>query len=259
MFVPLTPIRCLYRAMDLYASKVGVVCGASRFTSAQFGDRCERLAAGLQAEGIGKGDRIAYLSFNNNQLLEGYFGIPLARAIVAPLNVRLTPVELIEILNHSGTRLLIFENDFAPYVNAFRKNCLKIHRFVSIEGNAGDADLSYEELISKGRIDRPDLFSFDENEIAEVFYTSGSTGTPKGVALSHRTLYLQALCVAGSLSQGDREVELHTIPLFHANGWSRPQTSTINGLKQVMDRRFETSRVLKLIERERASDKSMVL
>src|SRR5947209_4976470 len=258
MFVPLTPIRCLYRAMDLYVSKVSVVCGSSRFIYAQFGERCERLAAGLQVEGIAKGDRVAYLSFNNNQLLEGYFGIPLARAIVVPLNVRLTPVELIEILNHSGTRLLIFENDFAPYVNAFRKNCPKIHRFVSIEGNAGDADLSYEELISKGRIDRPDLFSFDENEIAEVFYTSGSTGTPKGVALSHRTLYLQALCVAGSLSQGDREVELHTIPLFHANGWSRPQTSTMNGLKQVMVRRFEPSLVLKLIEQERATAMSLV-
>ncbi len=57
------------------------------------------------------------------------------------------------------------------------------------------AHLTYEELLNKGRIDRPDWTKFDENAIAELFYTSGSTGTPKGVALSHRTLYLHALNV----------------------------------------------------------------
>src|SRR3982751_2835794 len=100
MFVPLTPIRCLYRGVDLYGSKVGIVSGDSRYTYAQFGERCERLAAGLLAQGIERGDRVAYLSFNNNQLLEGYYGVPLIRAAVMPLNVRLTPVELIDILNH---------------------------------------------------------------------------------------------------------------------------------------------------------------
>ena len=94
MHVPLTPIRNLYRAVDLWNTKTGVVSGNDRFTYGEFGERCERLAGGLLAAGIRPGDRVAYLSFNNNQLLEGYFGIPLMRAIVMPLNVRLTPVEL---------------------------------------------------------------------------------------------------------------------------------------------------------------------
>ena len=89
MHVPLTPIRALYRAVDLYGRKVGVVCGERRFPYAEFGERCERLAFGLLAEGVGPGDRVAYLSFNTHQLLEGYFGVPLIRAIVMPLNVRL--------------------------------------------------------------------------------------------------------------------------------------------------------------------------
>src|SRR6266545_1134836 len=99
MNVPLTPVRCLYRGVDLYGPKVGVVCGSRRFTYNQFGERCERLAAGLLSQGVGPGDRVAYLSFNNHQLLEGYYGVPLARAVVMPLNVRLTPPELIAILN----------------------------------------------------------------------------------------------------------------------------------------------------------------
>ena len=91
MNVPLTPIRCLYRAVDLYGKKTGVVSGATSFTYAQFGERCERLAAGLLSEGIRPGDRIAYLSFNHNQLLDGYYGPPLTRATPRPTNRRQPP------------------------------------------------------------------------------------------------------------------------------------------------------------------------
>ena len=94
MHVPLTPVRALYRAVDLYGKKTGVVCGDRRFTYAEFGERVERIAFGLLSEGVLPGDRVAYLSFNTHQLLEGYFAAPLIRAIVMPLNVRLTAMEL---------------------------------------------------------------------------------------------------------------------------------------------------------------------
>ena len=68
--------------------------GSKSYSYAEFGERCERLAAGLLSEGIRPGDRVAYLSFNNHQLLEGYYGPPLVRAIAMPLNVRLQPAEL---------------------------------------------------------------------------------------------------------------------------------------------------------------------
>ena len=206
MIVPLTPVRCLYRGVDLYGKKVGVVSGDSRATYAQFGERCERLAAGLVAEGIRPGDRVAYLSFNNNALLEGYYGVVLAQGVVMPLNVRLTPPELIAILNHSESKMLIFESDFTPLVEHIRKACPAIARYVGIAAAGPLADFTYEELLTRGRMERPDIFSFDENAIAELFYTSGSTGTPKGVMLSHRTLYLHALAVAGTFNHDDTEI-----------------------------------------------------
>lgn len=258
MNIPLTPIRCLYRAVDLYSHKEGVISGEARYSYGQFGERCERLAAGLQTEGVQPGDRVGFLSFNNNQLLEGYYAAPLIRAMVMPLNVRLTPPELTEILNHAEPRILIFENDFAPLVAAFHKLCPSIKRYVSIDAPIPQADIVYGDLLSRGRLDRPDIFTFDENEIAELFYTSGSTGTPKGVMLSHRTVYLHALAVTGSITQDDKGVELHTIPLFHANGWGRPQTATMNGTKQVMVRRFDPSCVLRLIQDEGATAMSVV-
>jgi fatty-acyl-CoA synthase len=258
MNIPLTPIRGLYRGVDLYGKKVGVVSGNSRYTYAEFGDRCERLAAGLKAEGVQPGDRVAFLSFNNNQLLEGYYGAPLARCVVMPLNVRLTPAELTEILNHAEPRVLIFESDFAPLVHAFQNYCGSINRYVAIDGEPPVGGVTYEELLSHGRIDRPDMFSFDEDGIAELFYTSGSTGTPKGVAITHRTLYLHALSCIHTNRSSDIDVPLHTIPLFHANGWGAPQTGVMTGAKQVMVRRFEPTLVLNLIQEERATSMAMV-
>jgi len=92
----------MHRAVDLYGSKIGVVCGARRFTYREFGQRCERLASALEADGLLPGERVAYLSFNNHQLLEGYFGVIQAHAVVMPLNVRLSVAELTAILNHSS-------------------------------------------------------------------------------------------------------------------------------------------------------------
>jgi fatty-acyl-CoA synthase len=251
MRLPLTPIRCLYRAVDLYGKKTAVVCGASRFTYAEFGERCERLAAGLVSAGVQPGDRVAYLSFNNHQLLEGYFGVLLASAIVMPLNVRLTAAELAGILNHAEPRVLIFESEFRAVVEELRRNCPAVERWVEI----GEA---YEDLLAGGRMARPGPFSIDEDSIAELFYTSGSTGTPKGVMLAHRTLYLHALYVANIFCKDDNGVELHTIPLFHANGWGRPQACTFMGLRHVMVRRFDPAQVLRLIQEERATGMSMV-
>ena len=200
MFIPLTPLRCLHRAVDLFGSKTGVVSGDRQFTYAQFGERAERLADGLTRLGIQPGDRVAYLSFNNHQLLEGYYGVVQARAIVMPLNVRLAEGEIAAILAHSGASMVIFETDFAPVAERLRKNLPGVQRWVSIGPamgeKAGPADLDYEEIVDQGRAQRADIFSYDEMSIAELFYTSGSTGTPKGVMLAHRTLYLHALAVA---------------------------------------------------------------
>ena len=258
MLVPLTPLRCLQRAVDLFGNKVGVVSGSQQFTYAQFGERCGRLATALCKEGIREGDRVAYLSFNNPQLLEGYYGVIQAHAVVMPLNVRLAPAELINILNHSGARMLLFENDFAPLVEMLKPACRTIERYVTLDQKIPAADLTYDELLDRGRPEPPDISSYDESAIAELFYTSGSTGTPKGVALGHRTLYLHALAVASLFEDVDTMVDLHTIPLFHANGWGRPQASTLLGTQQIMVRRFDPATVFDLIEQYRATDMSLV-
>jgi fatty-acyl-CoA synthase len=258
MFVPLTPIRCLHRAVDLFGDKVGIISGDRVFTYSQFGERCERLASALEKHGIQPGDRVAYLSFNSHQLLEGYYGVVLARAIVMPLNVRLSPPELVTILNHSGARMLLFEKDFVPLVEQLKLACPEIRRYIALDEKSTGADLDYEELLAEGKPRRADLFSFDENAIAELFYTSGSTGAPKGVMLAHRTLYLHAVAVSGVYREPETVIDLQTIPLFHANGWGRPHASTMLGTKQIMVRRFDPTAVFRLIEEHRVTNMSLV-
>ena len=250
MKIPLTPIRCLYRAIDLYGHKEGVINGAQRFTYAEFGERCERLASALRNAGVQTGDRVGFLSFNTNRLLEGYYAAPMAGGAVMPLNVRLTPAELGGILRHAEPRILFYESDFTPLVDHLRKAWPPM-RVINL-------DTEYEGFLAEGRAERIDFMSIDEDAMCELFYTSGSTGTPKGVALSHRTIYLHTLAVAGTFNPDDTAVELHTIPLFHANGWGRPQTATMLGLKQVMVRRFDPALVFRLIQQERATSLALV-
>jgi len=250
MYVPLTPLRCLTRALDLYPGKIGVVSEGSRYSYAEFGDRCLRMAAGFVSAGVVDGDRVGILSFNNNVLLESYYAVPLAGGIVMPLNVRLQAAELEVILKHARPRIVLYERDFSAVVKQLRAAVPEC-KFISMEDSGPGPTLS--SLMDIEPKPMRDLMVIDENSIAELFYTSGSTGVPKGVMLSHRALYLHALSLAGSLEHSDRQVILHTIPLFHANGWGFPQFATMCGFKQVMVRRFDPPTVFRLIEEERAT------
>jgi fatty-acyl-CoA synthase len=250
MKIPLTPLRCLQRAIDLYGTRQGIICGDKRFTYLEFGERCGKLAAALVGRGVQPGDRIGYLSFNTHKLLEGYYGVIQARATVMPLNVRLTPPELSAIMSHAETKMLFYEAEFAPLVEILQKAWPSMQTI--------NLDTEYEALLAPAAAKPIDIMSYDEGAIAELFYTSGSTGTPKGVMLSHRTVYMHALQVMTTLEGDDSWVELHTIPLFHANGWGRPQTATMLGQKQVMVRRFDPALVCRLIQDEKASSMSVV-
>jgi acyl-CoA synthetase (AMP-forming)/AMP-acid ligase II len=86
--------------------------------------------------------------------------------------VRLQAPELIAILNHAEARMLLFESEFASQVEQLRAACPSIQRWVSIDGPVPQADLTFEDLLSRGRIPRPELRSCDEDEIAELFYTA---------------------------------------------------------------------------------------
>ena len=267
MNLPLTPVRCLLRAAQEYGSKVGVVDGEKRLTYSRVLDRAQRLAAALRVLGIEEGDRVASLSFNCHQLLELYYGVPMARAVLLSLNVRLSAEEQAYILEHSGSKLVVFDPEFLPLVDTLRQQMPQL-RWLPLADVPGAPDWltapSYEGQLAAADPLPVDFTVYDENAIAELFYTSGSTGRPKGVMMSHRTLYLHAVNVVMSYGRldnclaWDKRVEAHTIPLFHANGWGRPHTITYLGGRHVMVKRFDPQQLCELIEREGVTSFSMV-
>src|SRR5580704_655923 len=261
MNIPLTPVRFLRYSEEQFPRKTAVVCQDLRFTYAEFGDRVGRLAGALRGAGLKAGDRVAFLSLNCHRLLEAYYGVLEAGCVLLPLNIRLAASELTYILNDSGAPPLFLEEEFVDLVDSFRRNLRTVHSFHQLDGMPRSAWLSgqtYEHVLVSATPYRGELMAFDENSLAELFYTSGTSARPKGVMLTHRNVYLYAMNIALHHHTRYEDVLLHTIPLFHANGWGAAHTVTFMGGTHVMLPRFVPEEVFRLVERERVSELSLV-
>ena len=89
-----------------------MIDGDSRWTYAQFLDRCDRWSAVLQKLGISPGDRVAYLSPNTHAQLESFYAVPQIGAVLVPLNYRLTADDFVYLINHSGSRMVCADRDY---------------------------------------------------------------------------------------------------------------------------------------------------
>ncbi|MBW2456010.1 MAG: long-chain-fatty-acid--CoA ligase [Deltaproteobacteria bacterium] len=254
MHVPLTPLHFKQRAVQLYGSKVGVVDGRCRFTYAELGRRTNQLANGLLSRGLARGDRVAVLAFNGHPLLEAYYGVVEAGGILLPLNVRLLPGELARIVDHAKPKVLIVDAELSDVLGRIEQEAERRFDVIWIgERPTGRDEQSYEELLGSAASESPPPLCVDEDDVAELFYTSGTTGQPRGVMLSHRSLTLHALSMLIAFRASDRDVQLHTIPLFHVNGWGTPQGVTAVGGTHVMLRKFDAAEALRLVEAERVT------
>ncbi|MGH2403152.1 MAG: long-chain-fatty-acid--CoA ligase, partial [bacterium] len=200
------------------------------------------------------GEVVSFMTYNTHHLLEGYYGVLQARAVLNPINIRLNPREIAYILNHAESRILCFHKDFVPMVDAMREGLQTVRTFVVLEPDLALPFSAYEyETLLRGAPAQAHDPVVDENEPAELFYTSGTTGKPKGVVLTHRSLYLHALFATISLRQVDDTVLLHVVPMFHVNGWGSPHTITASGGTHVMLRKIDPLEIFRLIQAERVT------
>lgn len=254
MECPLTPIAFKERAERLYPEKLAVVCGDDRLTYREFGERANRLAHLLMDLGLRPRDRTAFLSTNCHRLLEAYYGVVQAGGILVPLNIRLRPEDFAFILNDCEVKILCLEREFLPAIDRIREQVPSLGHVLILDGDrdAGDAR-AYEPLLARMPGAPPPPPPLDDRDTAEIFYTSGTTGRPKGVMLSHRNLYLHAFSAQAALQYRDDDIQLHTIPLFHVNGWGTPQFLTLAGGTHVILKKFDPARVYDLVRRERVT------
>lgn len=253
MFVPLTPLDFRRRAVYLFPDIVGVVDGAKRFTYRQYDERVNRLANGLRELGVRPGEIISFLTYNTHHLLEGYYGVIQAGAVLNPINTRMGPLEINYILEHSASTVVFAHADFAPILREQRARLPALRQIVIMEGEPQPGEHEYEALLAAASPAHRAEEVTDENAMCELFYTSGTTGLPKGVALSHRNLYLHAMTFISGFQITSDDVFLHIVPLFHVNGWGTPQFLTAVGGKHVMLRRVAPDEICKLVEQERVT------
>jgi len=209
--VPLSPALFLERAASVFADRTAIVDGERRFTYREFGERAHRLAGLLVDAGIQPGDRVAALCVNSHVMLEMHNGIPMAGAVLVPMNIRLSAGELAYIIDHSGARLLIATEELA---DSARKVAESTGVRLVLSGSPG---AEYEQLLTSAR--PHSVPCADERGLLAINYTSGSTGRPKGVMYSHRGAYLQALAMAHHTRMGLESAYLWTLPMFHCDGW----------------------------------------
>ncbi|MFQ5352205.1 MAG: long-chain fatty acid--CoA ligase [Candidatus Binatia bacterium] len=216
----------------------------NRQTLGDSGRRARRLAGALAAHGVGVGDRVASFMWNNHRHLELYHAVPAMGAVLHTLNIRLSPRDLIYIINHAEDRIIIADADVLPLLDAFADQIPTVERVVvCCDDGQWETKLpgaiDYEEFIS-GQSDCYQWPELDENAPMGLCYTSGTTGNPKGVMYTHRSTYLHtiSMCMTDVMGLSASDSLLGIVPMFHAMGWGLPYAATMLGMKQVMPHRY---------------------
>jgi fatty-acyl-CoA synthase len=244
MIVPLTTADFLTRGAIVYPERIAVIDEPDQpagtlgtLTFAELQTRARAMSAGLDAMGVAAGERIAVVSPNAARMLELFYAATATGRIVVPVNFRLKRDEVAYIVEHSGASLLLVD----PELDESLADVRAPRRLVL----GRDSD---EALLRFGTEPRP-WKDVDENATATINYTSGTTARPKGVELTHRNLWLNATVMALHLGITDQDLYLHTLPMFHANGWSLPFALAGLGVPQIVMRRVDGAEVLRRVER----------
>ena len=244
MKVPLTARDFLDRAALIYPESPAVIdepdqpaASWGTLTYGQVEERTRALASALDGLGVGWGERVAVVSHNAARLLVMMLGVSAYGRISVPINFRLNAAEVDYIVAHSGARLLLIDPELADDLAGV--DCE--HRFVI----GPEAD---EALF--GNVDAdPRLWVPDEDATAAINYTSGTTARPKGVQMTHRSLWLNAVTFGWSAGVSDHDVYLHTLPMFHCNGWGMPYALAGTGAAQVVIRNIDGAEILRRVDR----------
>ena len=246
MRVALTIGDFLQRAARVHPDRVALVdepdvAGSlGRITYAELHDRVVGMARALDELGVEPGDRVAIISPNSGRFLISFFGVSGFGRVLVPVNYRLTAEEIGYIVAHSGATVALYD----PELDGVMADVAVARRF-RLDGHD---DAALFAPASPGS--SPPPWTADEDATCSINYTSGTTARPKGVQLTHRTCWLNAASFGWHTGIDDRDVFLHTLPMFHCNGWGMPYGVTAMGGRHVVQRKIDGEQILARVDAE---------
>ena len=242
MRVPLTVRDHIERAELVYGDRIAFVDEPDQpaeswgeVTYGRMAQLARAQAASLDALGVGHGERVAIVSHNSARLLTSFFGVSAYGRVLVPINFRLHAEEIAYIVEHSGATVLLVD----PALDADLSGVTAKHRFV--------LGAESDEILF-GSTAAPEPWEPDEDATATINYTSGTTARPKGVQLTHRSLWLNAATFGWHMGVDDRDVYLHTLPMFHCNGWGMVYGVTAMGGRHIVLRQVDGGEILRRVD-----------
>lgn len=233
----------------LHGDELHLIYGQLRRTFRQFADRARRLADGLYQLGVRHQERVAILAMNCPEYLDVYGAAEVSGYIIAPVNFRLAPPEILYILNSAAPTALVFEQQYSAVIEQLRPQLPGVQTYICI-GDAPPAwAQAFEAVLAAGAPEGPPI-SPQLSDIASLMYTSGTTGRPKGVMLTHEGML--ALCESWAFELGADVGDkiLLSMPFFHIGARSQGGAVTLRGGTLVMHRTFDPVAILQTVERE---------
>ena len=245
-------------ACAIVPDRTAMVFEGDRFTYDELQERVNRLANALSDLGVGRGDRVATMQVNCNQIVETYFASAKLDAIFVPMNFRARGDELAYMISNAEPTVLIVGGRYAELVESIRDQVIPPNYIVSLEERVGGEWLFYEDLIDSSSPEEMHFPEGDDEDTTILMFTAGTTGVPKGVMLTHQsfTSYLLA-----NVSPPDPELEernLISVPLYHIAGIQAVMAAMYGGRTLIIMRQFDPLHWMELVQEESANRAMMV-
>jgi len=199
----------------LAPDRAAVVEGDTVTPYRQFNEEVNRLASGVLALGIARGDCAVWCGPNSREVLAFVHASRKAGLVAVPLSYRFTPDEMRYVVENSGAALVVVDAEYAPHLAAAIDGVTGVRAAVVFRG-AQEGFAAWDQVLAKGSAGEPE--SAGEDTVgSSMIYTSGTTGKPKGArrTTSDRATVL-ALLQELRYGIGDEEVHLTTGPLYHS-------------------------------------------
>lgn len=200
----------------LFPHRKALLCAEKEYTYSEFAARVSRVASGLLELGLVPGDRVALYLGNRSEFLESLFGIFWASLVAVPINTKLHPKEVSQILADCRARVLIFDEHDDLSVNSLQAQAPSVKHCFQVPDDAAAAR-SYRRLPENSA--PVAVAEVKPDELAWLFYTSGTTGKSKGAILSHRNLLAMTMSFFADMSPLEpNDTFIHIGPLTHGSG-----------------------------------------